>query len=144
AAAAARLDIPLHNGGAYACVEGPRLGTRAESHFLRGVGCKLVGMTNVPEAFLAREAQLHYSTIAVVTDYDCWKDDPEEHVSVAAVIARYGESIAQVKRLLLAALTQPPAAAPACGCRSALDGAVLTHPEHLTDEKRAYLAFLQG
>jgi 5'-methylthioadenosine phosphorylase len=57
-------------------VEGPRLGTQAESHFLRQAGCHLVGMTNVPEVFLAREAQLAYATVGLVTDYDCWLEDP--------------------------------------------------------------------
>jgi 5'-methylthioadenosine phosphorylase len=143
AAAAAALQVTYHQGGAYACVEGPRLGTRAESFFLRGAGCRFVGMTNIPEAFLAREAQLHYATIAVVTDYDCWKDDPEDHVSVATVVARYGEALAKVKRVLAAVLAAP-ATAPDCGCRTALAGAVLTHPEHVSPEKRAYLGFLQA
>lgn len=66
----------------YACVEGPCLGTQAESHFLRQAGCHLVGMTNVPEAILAREAQMAYVTVGLVTDYDCWLDDPTQHVSV--------------------------------------------------------------
>lgn len=66
----------IHGGRTYACVEGPRLGTRAESFFLRSAGADLVGMTNVPEAFLACEAQLGYCTIALVTDYDCWLEDP--------------------------------------------------------------------
>jgi 5'-methylthioadenosine phosphorylase len=61
------LDITLHTGLTYACVEGPRLGTRAESHFMRGAGCHLVGMTNVPEVFLAREAQICYATVGIVT-----------------------------------------------------------------------------
>ena len=78
AGAAKRLDITLHTGLTYACVEGPRLGTRAESHFMRGAGCHLVGMTNVPEAFLAREAQICYATVGIVTDYDCWMDDPSQ------------------------------------------------------------------
>src|SRR5207244_4657004 len=72
-------DVMLHEDRTYACVEGPRLGTRAESLFLRTAGADLVGMTNVPEAFLALEAQLGYCTIAVVTDYDCWLEDPTQH-----------------------------------------------------------------
>ena len=83
AGAAKRLDITLHTGLTYACVEGPRLGTRAESHFMRSAGCHLVGMTNVPEVFLAREAQICYATVGIVTDYDCWMDDPAQHVSVS-------------------------------------------------------------
>ena len=68
AAQAKRLGITLHPGVTYACVEGPRLGTRAESHFMRSAGCQLVGMTNIPEVFLAREAQICYATVGIVTD----------------------------------------------------------------------------
>ena len=81
--------MPLHRGLTYACVEGPRLGTQAESHLLRQAGCHLVGMTNVPEVFLAREAQMAYATVGLVTDYDCWLDDPSQHVSVSAIFERY-------------------------------------------------------
>src|SRR5262249_34682596 len=75
-------QVQLHTQKAYACVEGPRLGTRVESFFLKGAGCHVVGMTNVPEAFLAREAQICYCTVAVVTDYDCWLDDPHAHAAI--------------------------------------------------------------
>ena len=78
------MGITLHRDVTYACVEGPRLGTRAESLFMRQVGCQLVGMTNVPEVFLAREAQICYATVCIATDYDCWMDDPAMHVSVGA------------------------------------------------------------
>ena len=71
----------------YACVEGPRLGTRAESLFMRQVGCQLVGMTNVPEVFLAREAQICYATVGIATDYDCWMEDASKHVTVASIFA---------------------------------------------------------
>ena len=85
-AAAERIGVPVHRGLTYACVEGPRLGTQAESHFLRQAGCHLVGMTNVPEAFLAREAQMAYATVGLVTDYDCWHEG-HGAVDVAQVIA---------------------------------------------------------
>jgi len=106
AAQARRLDITLHTGLTYACVEGPRLGTRAESHFMRGAGCHLVGMTNVPEVFLAREAQICYATVGIVTDYDCWMDDPAKHVSVAAIFELYGQSLDKARQLLQALLAQ--------------------------------------
>src|SRR5206468_12011550 len=100
AASAHSLGITLHRGLTYACVEGPRLGTRAESQFMRQVGCHLVGMTNVPEVFLAREAQLAYATVGIVTDYDCWMEDPARHVSVAGIFERYGQSLAKAQGLL--------------------------------------------
>jgi 5'-methylthioadenosine phosphorylase len=78
AAAAQAHGITLHRGLTYACVEGPRLGTQAESHFMRQAGCHLVGMTNVPEVFLAREAQMGYATVGIATDYDCWLEDDSQ------------------------------------------------------------------
>jgi len=83
AEAAGRINVILHSGKTYICVDGPRLGTRAESHFLRQIGGDLVGMTNVPEVFLVREAQLCYATVGIVTDYDCWKDNPADHADTA-------------------------------------------------------------
>ena len=143
ASAAAALGIGVHRQQTYACVDGPRLGTRAESFFLRdAAGCDLVGMTNVPEVFLAREAQLCYSTLAIATDYDCWLDDPAQHASVEQVMARYGASLEQARRVVSALLEAEPAAAP-CGCRRALASAVLTPWERLSPEKQSLLELLQ-
>ena len=94
---AASMGIKLHRDVTYACVEGPRLGTRAESLFMRQVGCQLVGMTNVPEVFLAREAQICYATVCIATDYDCWMDDPAMHVSVGAILSQYRESLERAR-----------------------------------------------
>ena len=142
AAAARTLGIPLHRDLTYACVEGPRLGTRAESHFLRQAGCHLVGMTNVPEAFLAREAQMAYATVGIVTDYDCWMEDPSRHVSVAGIFELYGKSLVKARmlldKLLAGALPEPEAA-----IRTALRSAMLTQDDALTPEQRAWLAVLQ-
>ncbi len=141
AASAQALGITLHRGLTYACVEGPRLGTRAESHLLRQAGCHLVGMTNVPEAFLAREAQMAYATIGIVTDYDCWMDDPARHVSVDRIFALYGSSLAKVHALLAHLLEQAPVA-PEPAIRSALAGAMLTPLDALTPAQRAWLDVL--
>lgn len=103
-------DFAVHADKTYACVEGPRLGTRAESFFLRdAVRADIVGMTNVPEAFLALEAQICYATLAVCTDYDCWMDDPAHHASVEAIIARFGESIGHAKTAVSRLVQNPPA-----------------------------------
>lgn len=138
---AATLELPLHRDKTYACVEGPRLGTRAESLWLRAAGADLVGMTNVPEAFLALEAQLGYCTVAVATDYDCWLDDPAQHVSVEQVMSRFGESLARVQRLITRAVADysDDEARP---CRHALRSAVITPRQQLTDAQRAVLDFL--
>lgn len=136
-------SVKLHMDKTYACVEGPRLGTKAESFFMRGAGCDLVGMTNVPEVFLAREAQLSYATICIATDYDCWLDDPEQHVSVQAVIERFGASLESAKALLIAMLKTP---FPAINedYRKALAMAILTPDNALSKEQRAMLDVLRA
>ncbi|HRH86869.1 MAG TPA: S-methyl-5'-thioinosine phosphorylase [Rubrivivax sp.] len=142
AATAARIGVPLHRGLSYACVEGPRLGTRAESLFLRQVGCQLVGMTNVPEAFLAREAQICYASVCIVTDYDCWMDDPAMHVSISGILAKYRESLDRARTLLDALLALPlPEQEPQI--RGALQHAMLTPDAALTDAQREWLAVLR-
>ena len=132
----------LHFSKTYACVEGPRLGTKAESLFLRQIGCDLVGMTNVPEVFLAREAQLCYCTVAVATDYDCWLDDPNMHASVDKVIELYHKNISRVQSLLKN-LVSSNFDLHKCNCRNSLDFAVMTRESHLTTEKMRVLAFLK-
>lgn len=137
------LGFTLHTGKTYACVDGPRLGTKAESNFLRMVGCDLVGMTNVPEVFLAREAQLCYATIGIVTDYDCWMEDPKHHVSVATVISRYGKSLQKAQKLLLALLdTDIPEID--SNYRESLKSAVLTPEDAIPENKRELLNVLRS
>lgn len=136
-------DVTLHVDKTYACVEGPRLGTKAESFFMRGAGCDLVGMTNVPEVFLAREAQLSYATICISTDYDCWMEDPQQHVTVQAVIERFGGSLAKAKMLLMEMLKTPLPQVDE-GYRKALAMAVLTPDTALNDEQRAMLDVLRA
>ena len=124
-------------------MDGPRLGTRAESFFLRGpAGCDLVGMTNVPEAFLAREAQICYATLTIATDYDCWLDDPAQHVSVQMVFARYGESLDRAKKLLEVFLRKQFDESD-CSCRHALETALITPIGTLTDKKKEMLMVLK-
>lgn len=141
-AAATRCGLSLRRGLTYACVEGPRLGTQAESHFLRQAGCHLVGMTNVPEVFLAREAQIAYATVGLVTDYDCWLDDPAQHVSVSAIFERYGNTLARARQLLDALLRQP-LPAPEPDIRSALSSAMVTPDAALTPDQRQWLEVLR-
>lgn len=136
------LKTSVHSEKTYGCVEGPRLGTRAESLFLRQSGCDLVGMTNVPEVFLAREAQLCYCTIAVATDYDCWLDDPKEHATVEKVIELYYKNIGRVQELLKKIVGRNETHL-ACECRSSLKFAVLTKEESLSESQRHKLAFLR-
>lgn len=143
ALAAATMDLPVHTGKTYVCVDGPRLGTQAESHFFRQMGCDLVGMTNVPEVFLAREAQLCYATVGLVTDYDCWKENPADHADTATIIARYGDSLSKARGLLQTFLENgPPPACPAC--RESLKGAVMTSEQELSTASRTLLSVLRS
>ncbi|MBC7693797.1 MAG: S-methyl-5'-thioadenosine phosphorylase [Methylotenera sp.] len=132
----------IHTDRAYACVEGPRLGTQVESHFFRTAGCHLVGMTNVPEAFLAREAQLCYCTITIATDYDCWLDDPSQHATVDQVMSLYMKNLDRVKETLKSVLRTADNHFE-CECRTSLKGAVLTQRNSLNVMQKSYLSFLE-
>jgi len=130
----------VHFGKTYACVEGPRFGTRAESHFLRASNAHLVGMTNVPEAFLAREAQMGYSALGVVTDYDCWMEDENSHVSATQMLALYKENLKKVQHILLNLNFAKELEN--CSCRHALKGGLLTDPQTLSKETQNWLEIL--
>lgn len=142
-AAADTSGLKVHRGLTYACVDGPRLGTQAESHLLRQMGCHLVGMTNAPEVFLAREAQMAYATVGLVTDYDCWLDDPTQHVSVSAVFELYGQSLAKARRLLDALLSQT-LPVPEASIRTALTGALLTPDEAMSEAQKTWVSQLRS
>lgn len=141
ARAAHDLDIRIHEQKTYACIEGPRFGTQAESHFLRSAGADLVGMTNVPEVFLACEAQLGYCTVALATDYDCWLDDPAQHVTASEALALFRENLARVQQIILrvAADYRDDESRP---CRHTLERAIITPRERMTTEQRAMIEFL--
>ncbi len=141
-AGARAAGIALHRDLTYACVEGPRLGTRAESFFMRQAGCHLVGMTNVPEVFLAREAQLAYATVGIVTDYDCWKDDPDQHVSVGAIFERYGRSLERARELL-SKLLEGDLPVPDAASRAGLQQALITPDTALNPAQAQWLAVLR-
>jgi len=140
--AAQKVDATIHTGKTYVCVDGPRLGTQAESHFFRQIGGDLVGMTNVPEVFLAREAQICYAIVGIATDYDCWKENPADHADTATIIARYGASLAKANTALLAFLESDlPKECPSC--RESLKGAVMTPDNALSAKARDMLAVLR-
>jgi 5'-methylthioadenosine phosphorylase len=127
-----------HRTGTYVCIEGPQFSTRAESNLYRSWGATVIGMTNLPEARLSREAQLPYATVALVTDYDCWKTD-EPPVSVDAVIAVLHKNVALAQTILktVADRLPDPSASPAA---SALKDAVLTPPDRIPAAAREKLA----
>lgn len=136
------LGVTIHDKKTYACVDGPRLGTRAESFFLRGAaGCDLVGMTNVPEVFLAREAQICYSTIAIPTDYDCWKDDPGEHVNIDQLLKRYAASLDTANQLLRHIIEQHDHGI-GCECQQSLKGSLMFDPNLIKGKSKQMLDVL--
>jgi 5'-methylthioadenosine phosphorylase len=128
--AARDVAIKVHRGGTYLVMEGPQFSTRAESELYRSWGCSVIGMTNMPEAKLAREAEMCYATIAMVTDYDCWHEGHDD-VSVDAVIKVLGENAAAAKELVtrVAPLVGHRAESCRAGCHHALDAAIITTPE---------------
>jgi 5'-methylthioadenosine phosphorylase len=139
---ARETGLTCHSGKTYACVEGPRLGTKAESHFLRLAGCDLVGMTNVPEAFLAREAQICYAAICIITDYDCWKEDPSHHANLTSVLALYSQTIESVQDLLRSLMVSAPPPGD-CTCRTSLKDAVITPDNQVPTSLKEMLAVLR-
>ncbi len=130
ARAAAAEQIGLTRGGTYLVMEGPQFSTRAESNLYRSWGASVIGMTNMPEAKLAREAEICYATVAMVTDYDCWHLD-HGAVDVAAVVKVLGENAAKAQRLVARLARDFPKLHPACpiGSDTALDVALITAPE---------------
>ncbi|MBI4404569.1 MAG: S-methyl-5'-thioadenosine phosphorylase [Deltaproteobacteria bacterium] len=138
------VDTLVHKDKTYVCVEGPRLGTRAESEYLRICKADVVGMTNVPEVFLAREAQLCYCTLAVATDYDCWHEDPNMHVSVDQIMALYKQNLGRVQTLIKELVKQQPSGKQDCSCHHALENAVVSPDNDLPPDKRKMLAFLKS
>jgi len=132
-AAARRLALPVTRGGTYLVMEGPQFSTEAESELYRSWGCSVIGMTNMPEAKLAREAELCYATVAMVTDFDCWHPD-HDNVTVEIVVRVLLSNAEQARALVKAVvpgLGAPRGACPA-GCDHALNNAIIT-AEHMRD-----------
>ena len=129
-AAAVKEDVSFTRGGTYLVMEGPQFSTRAESNLYRSWDCDVIGMTNMPEAKLAREAEICYATVAMVTDYDCWHEE-HEHVDVAAVVKVMKENTQKAQQLVLRLAKDFPKEHPACpiGSDKALEVAIITQPE---------------
>ena len=130
AAAAEEVGIAVQRGGTYLVMEGPQFSTQAESKLYRSWGCDVIGMTNMPEAKLAREAEMCYATVAMVTDFDCWHPD-HDHVSVDAVIKVLLGNADRASALVKAVVPKLSGQSGCCpkGCHTALDNAIITHPD---------------
>lgn len=142
ASQAGALGIDVIAGGTYVCIEGPQFSSRAESFMYRDIGVDVIGMTNVTEAKLAREAEICYATIALPTDYDCWHD-AHEAVSVEFVIATLSKGIGRARALIAGAIAHLDQAGP-CTCGNALRNAIMTDPARIPDEARRRLAPIVG
>jgi 5'-methylthioadenosine phosphorylase len=139
--AARNAGATTHDGGTYICIEGPAFSTRAESRLYRSWGVDVIGMTNVTEAKLAREAEICYATLALVTDYDCWHDD-EDDVSVLGVLENLRANAELAASTLRGAVLALPRERDACSCALALRNAVITPEAAIPKEARARLHFL--
>jgi len=132
--------VVTHDRGVYVCMEGPQFSTRAESHLYRSWGCDVVGMTNLQEAKLAREAEIAYATLAMATDYDCWHTGHDD-VTVDAILAVMARNVTAAKRII--ALAAPRIARLGrVAAHDALRGALLTAPHTITAEARLRLGLL--
>lgn len=132
----------VHRDGTYLCMEGPQFSTRAESHLYRQWGADVIGMTNWQEAKLAREAELCFASLALVTDYDCWKADGE-HVVIGEVLRILAEN-AQLAQRAVAGVAERLPAGRACACAHALRHAIITTPALIPAATRERLAPLIG
>jgi 5'-methylthioadenosine phosphorylase len=141
-AAATAVGARVHDTGTYVCMEGPAFSTLAESKAYRSWGFDIIGMTNLQEAKLAREAEICYTTIALVTDYDCWHPS-HDSVTVELIIANLVENAATAQAIIAEALARMPAAR-GCACGRALETAIITRPEHVPAAVKQALAPIIG
>jgi 5'-methylthioadenosine phosphorylase len=142
AKACADAGVSCHVGGTYVCMEGPAFSTKAESHLYRAWGLDVIGMTNLQEAKLAREAEICYVTLAMVTDYDCWHPH-HDAVTVSTVIDYLNRNVANAQKILRAAIGRLPKER-TCRCGSALAHAILTERKKIPAQTKKKLALLVG
>jgi len=142
AKAGSEVGARVHRGGTYICIEGPQFSTKGESEVHRRWGMSVIGMTNLPEAKLAREAELCYATLCLVTDYDVWHDE-HDAVTVEAVVANLMKNVATAKEVLRRVIPRVPASC-GRGCADALQSAVITNPKAFPPKIRKRLDFLLG
>ena len=142
AKACADVDVVGKQGGTYVCMEGPQFSTRAESNLYRSWGADVIGMTNLQEAKLAREAEICYATAAMVTDYDCWREGHDD-VTVDQIVAVLHQNAANAARVVKAAVSAMPKDR-SCACASALQYAILTDRAAIPTDTKEKLNLLIG
>jgi 5'-methylthioadenosine phosphorylase len=137
-----RVGATVHRGGTYVNMEGPQFSTLAESKLYRSWGMDVIGMTNLQEAKLAREAEICYATMALVTDYDCWHPD-HDSVTVDLIIANLTQNAATAQKAIADAVDRL-SGPPACACKDALATAIITRPELVPEQTKRELAPIIG
>lgn len=143
--AASALEIPIARGGTYLAMEGPQFSSLAESELYRSWGCSVIGMTNMPEAKLAREAEMCYATVAMVTDYDCWHPDHDnvEVGDIIRVLTGNADTARDLVREVIPQVGKRPATCPH-GCDRALETALITAPDSCDPDMIAKLDAVAG
>ncbi len=142
-AAGQSVGARIHRGGTYLCIEGPQFSTRAESRIYRSWGVDVIGMTNLQEAKLCREAEICYATLALVTDYDVWHET-EQDVSVEAVVAVLKQNAETAKAIIKATVASFPAGREGCSCGSAMQDAIITARDAIPPDVRERLRPIIG
>jgi 5'-methylthioadenosine phosphorylase len=140
---ARRAGAQTHDGGTYLCMEGPHFSTRAESELYRSWGVDVIGMTNLQEAKLAREAEIAYATIALATDYDCWHEE-EQDVNVADVLAVLRANVERARQTILETVRLLAESSERISCAGAMEHAIITAPEAISADARRRLDLLIG
>ncbi len=140
--AADSVNVTSHKGGTYICMEGPAFSTRAESNVYRSWGVSVIGMTNLPEAKLAREAEICYATLALATDYDCWYE-AEDDVSVDAILEIIKNNVANAKKIIRAVVDMIPAER-TCSCKDALKFSIMTDTKTIPEKTKQDLDIIIG
>ena len=140
--AASAAGARVHRGGTYVCIEGPQFSTLAESRLYRSWQMDIIGMTNLQEAKLAREAEICYATLALVTDYDCWHPE-HDHVTVDMIVQNLVQNAATAQTVIRVAVERLPIDR-TCECATALSSAIITRPEAISAKTKAELAPIVG
>jgi 5'-methylthioadenosine phosphorylase len=140
--ASVKAGATVHKGGTYICIEGPQFSTKAESKIYRQWGVDVIGMTNIPESKLAREAEICYATVALSTDYDCWRES-EESVTVDMILETLGNNVSMARNIIQTVVPMIGAERE-CGCATALEFALLTEKDAIPEQTRKDLDLLIG
>ncbi len=136
-----KLGFPVHRGGTYLCIEGPQFSTKAESTIYRSWNVDVIGMTNLQEAKLAREAEMCYATIALVTDYDCWREE-EDNLSIEMIIDNLTQNTGKVKEVIRTVIPDIATMDRTCPCGTALNNTIITQKEMIPEKVKKDLAVI--